>query len=192
MSGERVRPDAGSLRGLAHPLRLKMLTMLREDGPATATLLAERLRQSTGVTSYHLRQLAQHGFVVEDPERGAGRERWWKAAHWGTLLAGEVVRQAPVEAEVYMRAVAALYADRMEHWLSEWPALGDEWEDGATLSDMRFRLTPAEAAALKRELSEVIERYRHDHPDEPGTPGTQRVVLQWQLMPFMTGEGSDT
>ena len=55
-----------------------MLGMLRIDGPATATSLAARLGINTGQTSYHLRQLAQHGFVVDDDERGNGRERWWK------------------------------------------------------------------------------------------------------------------
>ena len=49
--------DAHNLRGLVHPLRAKILTMLRESGPATATMLAERLGESSAATSYHLRQL---------------------------------------------------------------------------------------------------------------------------------------
>jgi hypothetical protein len=28
---------------------------------------------------YHLRELADHGFVEEVPERARGRERWWRA-----------------------------------------------------------------------------------------------------------------
>ena len=62
--------DAGSLRGLAHPVRLRMLGLLRTEGPATATRLAARLGLNSGATSYHLRQLATHGFVVEatDPQ----------------------------------------------------------------------------------------------------------------------------
>ncbi|BBJ43426.1 hypothetical protein SSPO_061440 [Streptomyces antimycoticus] len=76
--------DPRTLRGLAHPLRMRLLTALREYGPATASQLAARLGESSGATSYHLRQLATYGFVEDDPERGKGRERWWKAAHRGT------------------------------------------------------------------------------------------------------------
>ena len=63
--------DARSLRGLAHPLRMRLLTALRRGGPATASQLAEKLGESSGATSYHLRQLAAHGFVEDAPEQ------WW-------------------------------------------------------------------------------------------------------------------
>jgi DNA-binding transcriptional ArsR family regulator len=63
----------GRLRGLVHPARMKLLQSLQEDGPATATSLATRIGQSSGVASYHLRVLAEHGFIVEDTERGTGR-----------------------------------------------------------------------------------------------------------------------
>ncbi|MGW1769551.1 ArsR/SmtB family transcription factor, partial [Streptomyces sp. NPDC002073] len=76
--------DARTLRGLAHPLRIRLLGALRHDGPATASRLAERLGESSGATSYHLRQLASYGFVEDAPEHGKGRERWWRAAHDGT------------------------------------------------------------------------------------------------------------
>ena len=76
-----ISPDIAGLRALSHPVRLRMLGLLRTEGPATATSLAQRLDLNTGATSYHLRQLAQHGFIEEDPERGTGRDRWWRAAH---------------------------------------------------------------------------------------------------------------
>ena len=77
-----VRLDARSLRGLAHPLRVRLLGLLREHGPATASGLARTVGESSGVTSYHLRQLAEHGLVVEDEVPDASRrERWWRAAH---------------------------------------------------------------------------------------------------------------
>lgn len=67
------------LRGLVHPIRVRLLRLLREHGPTTATGLAARIGQSSGVTSYHLRVLAENGFVVDDPEPGNGRERWWRS-----------------------------------------------------------------------------------------------------------------
>src|SRR3712207_2472805 len=75
------RLDARSLQALAHPLRMRLLGLLRVEGPATATQLAARVGESSGATSYHLRQLARHGFVEDEPARGNARERWWKASH---------------------------------------------------------------------------------------------------------------
>jgi DNA-binding transcriptional ArsR family regulator len=73
-----ARTDLGAMRALSHPLRLELLDRLRTDGPATASLLAERIGESSGATSYHLRQLARYGFVEEDVRDAKGRERWWR------------------------------------------------------------------------------------------------------------------
>ena len=70
--------DARAVRALSHPLRLELLDLLRFEGASTATLLARRVGESSGATSYHLRQLARHGFVEEVPGAGRGRERWWR------------------------------------------------------------------------------------------------------------------
>jgi predicted ArsR family transcriptional regulator len=45
---------------------MRILGSLREFGPATASALADRLGESSGATSYHLRQLASFGFVEEE------------------------------------------------------------------------------------------------------------------------------
>jgi DNA-binding transcriptional ArsR family regulator len=65
--------DAASLKALAHPLRVDMFDRLAMLGPATASQLAEALGESSGATSYHLRQLARHGFIEEDTDRGTAK-----------------------------------------------------------------------------------------------------------------------
>lgn len=180
-----VRLGPQNLRGIAHPLRVRLLGVLREDGPSTATRLAERLGQSSGATSYHLRQLAAYGFVVEETDRGAGRERWWRAAHRSTTLNPSEIRDAEIEAEIYLRAVAAELADRVDRWLGELATRPAQWRDGSTLSDWLLRLSPDEAARLRRELVELVGRYRSEDADTDPPPGTERVVLQVQLMPFL-------
>ena len=183
---DEVRLSPVSLRGLAHPLRVRMLELLREEGPATATGLAERLGQSTGATSYHLRQLAAYGFVVEDVGRGVGRERWWRAAHRSTVFDGDTGRAAPVEGEAYLRAVAAYYADRVDRWLGELPAQPERWRGCSELSDWRLRLTPAEAKDLREAIFALAQRYRRADEAGPDTPDeAEQVVLQVQLMPFL-------
>lgn len=176
---EHVRLDPVSLRGLAHPLRVRILNLLREHGPANATTLSARLEQSTGSTSYHLRQLAAYGFIVEDPDlaRG-GRERWWKAAHQGTSLDEEVVAQAPEDAQAYLRAVAAADFDRINRWFNE--TVPPQWSPAATLSTWRLRMTAQEAKQLHDAIFELAARYRSD---EPGAEG-ELVVFQAQILPF--------
>jgi DNA-binding transcriptional ArsR family regulator len=66
-----------AIRLLGHPLRQRIERELRK-GPVSATSLARALGESTGLTSYHLRQLAKYGFVEEAPGIGKGRERWWR------------------------------------------------------------------------------------------------------------------
>src|SRR3954468_12521712 len=73
--------DVRALRALAHPLRSRLLGRLRLHGPATASQLGRAVGESSGSTSYHLRQLAAYGFVEEVEGQGTARERWWRARH---------------------------------------------------------------------------------------------------------------
>jgi DNA-binding transcriptional ArsR family regulator len=75
--GERETLGLEAIRLLAHPLRQRIEREMRK-GPVSSTSLAQALGESTGLTSYHLRQLAKHGFVEEVPGHGKGRERWWR------------------------------------------------------------------------------------------------------------------
>lgn len=60
--------------------------LLQVDGPSTATTLGRQIGQSTASVSYHLRVLAEHGYIVEVPERGNRRDRWWRATHRSVLF----------------------------------------------------------------------------------------------------------
>jgi DNA-binding MarR family transcriptional regulator len=191
MSDNQLTLGAHNLRGIAHPLRVRLLNLLREYGPSTATRLAERTSQSSGATSYHLRQLAQYGFVEPDPDREGGRERWWRATTQSTVLKARTYREAPVETEAYLRGIAADYADRVDRWLNQVDMLSDTWDDCATLSNWRFKLTAPEAAELLTELLAVIDRYRKDPAGTvDGPEGSERVDLQLQLLPFVEGNRS--
>ena len=74
-----LRLDAAALRVLAHPLRSRLLSRLRVDGPSTATDLAGVLGTNTGATSYHLRKLESVGLVADTGD-GEGRRRLWRAS----------------------------------------------------------------------------------------------------------------
>ena len=74
------------LRGIAHPMRGRILDEMEAGGPMRAADVAERLDIPANQASFHLRQLAKYGLVVEAPEHARdGRDRVWKAAHEGGL-----------------------------------------------------------------------------------------------------------
>ncbi len=182
-----VRLDPRSLRGIAHPLRVQLLAELRDTGPSTATELGRRLGQSSGATSYHLRQLAAYGFVVDVPERARGRERWWRAAHRGTYLDLSATEdlETNVLQEEYLRSVAITYFQRIEGWVRRLSTVGPPWTEVGTISHVDLRLTPDETRRLERELWALLERYRRDDQEhEPSFPaGAERVDMQFQILP---------
>jgi Predicted transcriptional regulators len=71
--------DPGALKALAHPMRMRLVGELATRGSCRAVDLANALDEPANSVSFHLRQLARYGLVVEDTERSTdGRERWWR------------------------------------------------------------------------------------------------------------------
>jgi DNA-binding transcriptional ArsR family regulator len=77
-----VGDGVGGLRAFAHPVRLRMLSLLR-GRELSATQLAGELGIAHGSASYHLRQLASAGLVelAEQRVRRGGKERTFRLAH---------------------------------------------------------------------------------------------------------------
>jgi DNA-binding transcriptional ArsR family regulator len=170
-----------SLTALAHPVRVQLLGVLRADGPSTATALAARLGESSGTTSYHLRQLAAADFVVEDTARGNGRERWWRAAQQSTRLEVAELDDEPATqqaVDVYLGTVAHHYARRIERWVREGRSWPKRWWAAGGLSDFQLSLTPAELERLNDEVEQLVESYRR-----PPRKGDAPVVFQVQGFP---------
>ena len=167
-----ARLDGAQIRVLAHPLRIRLLGELRIQGPATATMLAEKLDTNTGATSYHLRQLAEVGLVTEEPDLGTGRQRWWRAAHdvssWDSSdFDGEPDASAAVE---WIQAEQVrILTEHAERWAATQHAQPPAWRDAAGMSDIILTIGPERLKALNHELWQVIERYRAESAsDEPG------------------------
>ncbi|MDX3855234.1 helix-turn-helix domain-containing protein [Streptomyces sp. AK02-01A] len=178
------RIDARSLRGLAHPLRMKIFELLSLDGPATSTGLAERLGENTGTVSWHLRHLAEHGFIEEETGRGTRRERWWRRVGVTNELNTTDFRDdsdTRGALSVYLHELVQQYFSRVIKYLSEdWD---DRWRSAGTISDWRdLRMTPHQLEALNAELMAVIARHTPD-PDAEPAPDSLPVVVQLQSFP---------
>jgi predicted ArsR family transcriptional regulator len=154
-----------------------MLMLLRLEGPATATQLAHQLKLNTGATSYHLRQLAEHGFIVEDTERGDGRDRWWKAGHQSTR-ANLTARSEDEDetTEAYLQTVALMYTETLMQAVSERRYLPRPWQEASTTSDWHLRLTPERAEELVVTLVKLIEGWREDEDGKDGDDAADFVV----------------
>lgn len=178
-SGSALRRlDTRSLQGLAHPLRIRLHDELTYRGPATATQLAERLGESSGATSYHLRQLAKAGFVEEDVERGTHRERWWRRVP-GAIQMGDPEQiltdpTARAAVELLRGEYGAVSAQRraaalatVERWPSAWHASVGE-------SRVHLVLTADQATELRVELEEVLNAWKRRVRDRDLVPAAER------------------
>jgi DNA-binding transcriptional ArsR family regulator len=159
--------DAAAVRALAHPLRLRLLDLLRFDGPSTATLLGRRVDESSGSTSYHLRQLARYGFIEEAPGRG-GRERWWRYRNRRVTLDSGGAGGRELLPEILSREAHAL-----DRFLARREVL-PEWDAGSFFASLALRLTAAELAELREGVEELLGRFRRAETEDP--PADARPV----------------
>jgi predicted ArsR family transcriptional regulator len=182
MDASSITPSPQQLKALTHPTRLRMLGMLRIDGPATATTLAARLGINTGATSYHLRQLAQHGFVVDDESQGNGRDRWWKAAHRSTMteVAGAEDPDVRETTEAYLQSVAVVMTELLQRAIEELPLVPKEWGEASTFSDWVVKLTPRRAKALVEALATALS----DVEAAEGEETAEDFVIQLSAFPY--------
>lgn len=172
-----------ALRALAHPLRLRLLGLLRAEGPATASGLAQRVGESSGSTSYHLRRLAAAGFIEEVVDQGTRRERWWRALHRETAWSPARFQGSAGarQADLTLRRENLRWQQIvLEQWLIEGPSWGAEWMDAAAESDHLLRLTVDELRSFRQDYLALVERYAaRPHDAQP----RERVVAIMHAMP---------
>lgn len=184
--------SSAALRALAHPLRVSILDELSAYGPLTATGLAGRLNESSGVTSYHLRQLEKHGLVREVAGHGTARERWWERRPGGietpdprVFAPGSVERLATqLITNEWERSRQQNYRD----FLAEGEQTFEpEWLEAAASHTVNVRLSPDEVQALVADVDEVVHRYLDRYRTNP-SPGSRPVQIHLNAFPLVRGE----
>jgi len=188
--GDVPRPlelDLAALKALAHPLRLRMYELLADRGAGTASQLAADLGESSGTTSYHLRVLAEHGLLVEDRERGDRRDRWWRVRAGGYQLDARRFREDPSAAPVLQAAAGRLWhqvAHQLETWYRTATSWDDAWIEASASTTVRLDATPAELAALRDEVVEVLVRHREHLEGRARPEAAARVAVQFHAFPL--------
>src|SRR3954453_15164130 len=94
-------PTREVMWALAHPLRFRILELLRE-GPSTASRLGRRLGESRGAMSSPPRYLARAGAIEELAGEGTARERWWRRPDRPLLLPSREDPEAQAIGERYL------------------------------------------------------------------------------------------
>ncbi len=174
---------ADSLKAFAHPLRMALYAELQRQGPATASQLARALGESSGQTSYHLRQLERHGFVEDDPEHSGGRERWWRPV--GFRLTDTSLLLDPAAERALTTVVGQVIAERTATLTTWMEHLGPSPDDTVgQLSASTLQLTDAEADVLTRELVGVVERHSKLAKERTPPPGVRRYRIYADVIPL--------
>ena len=170
-------PTRVQMWAMAHPLRLEILGVLVE-GPSTASRIARKLGESSGSMSYHLRMLARAGAVVEDPDLGTRRERWWRRPDPFVLL--------PTDDDREGRAISARMLGLF--WARDEEArrrlvtrdVGAAWRAGGFVGNWFLELTPEEADELAEQLVEIVQELR----TRTATPGADRALVSLNVLPW--------
>lgn len=159
--------DSKVLAAMSHPLRRRLLDVLRVDGPSTASMLAEKTGQAVGNVSHHLKMLAASELVEEAPELARDRrERWWRKAGYTVSWSPSDFPDDPVAA-----AAESLTLERQvsmaRQWFAERESYPEEWHRAAFTSDSWARMSVAEMAELEEKILDLVNRYSgREIPDD--------------------------
>jgi predicted ArsR family transcriptional regulator len=164
MTDPRVR-DPKALRALSHPFRWKLMQLLGERGPSTATQCSQELGESVASCSYHLNMLAKYGFVSE--VEGPGRQKPWRlVTYHQTISPDGLDEEGVLAAEAAAMAFLDQEFERMRERLRQREHLSEEWRGTVGTDGSTKFLTAKELVELQDELRAVLRKY-NDRLDNP-------------------------
>lgn len=179
--------DAGALRALGHPLRVKIFDILAQEGPQTASTLAEILGESSGATSYHLRALARHDLIREVVGKHGGRERWWERPVGGIVYDSRAVQGSPAGEAALQVAVAEVHRRRhdelMEYFTGRIDKEPAEWAEASTSMTSGISMTAAQTIELAKKIEALIDEASEEYRDQKG-PDVRRVSVRSDIFPL--------
>ncbi|WP_055699828.1 MULTISPECIES: winged helix-turn-helix domain-containing protein [Streptomyces] len=166
-----------------HEVRTALLDLLAEVGTVTATEAASRLGYSSGLCSFHLRQLARHGYIEEAPHSG-GRARPWRLRRRTAAAEGAAEEQ-------FGDLARGLEDESWQRWLAQRDAAPAEWRHDEAFSAIAY-LTPEEMSRV----ADVVRRALAPYQDREQRPlarpdGARPVALITRLFPLLPDTADD-
>lgn len=149
--------DAASIKALAHPLRIQLLHALAIRGTATATELSDEVGESPSNCSFHLRKLAEAGYI-ERADDATGRDKPWRVTDPTQNL------RAGADDAAAQQAEAAVLAQLLEWDVSLIRAASarknpEAWRGATFRSSSTLIITPDEAREIEHRYHELIAPY---------------------------------
>lgn len=181
--------DPRELTALAHPVRMGIVELLSVSGPLTATELADRLDESPANCSWHLRKLAEHGFV-EEAGGGTGRQRPWRVPGLGfTWAEGEASPEQHRAAQALSEVMMERALDRLREAHNRRPQESREWQEATSGSESVIWLTATELAEVNAALAQVLDRFGERLTDPAARPPGARLceLVTWGVPTFFPG-----
>ncbi|MYR63603.1 ArsR family transcriptional regulator [Streptomyces sp. SID625] len=171
----RTSDADGGLR--EHEVRTALLELLAEVGTVTATEAASRLGYSSGLCSFHLRQLARHGRIEEAPHRG-GRARPWRLVRHGRAA------DEPAE-DAFGDLARGLEDESWQRWLTQRDGAPPEWRHDAAFSAVAY-LTPGEMNRVAEAVRQALAPYQDREQRPLARPeGARPMALITRLFPLL-------
>jgi predicted transcriptional regulator len=174
--GDLVLTDSNELRALADPQRLTLFDIVRREGPATSSTLAQRLDRDAAWIDENLGALEGLGLVESDA--GVAGEVRWSAAVRGIYFEIPDDPEGQAAARALSGVMMAQYADLPASWARDQePQLDVEWARAAGLLNARIDLTPSELQSVQEALERLIEPFTTRSPAEtPGAAAPVRIL----------------
>jgi DNA-binding transcriptional ArsR family regulator len=167
--------DKATLRAMAHPIRLRIVSLLT-GAPMTAAEVARELGLTHANASYHLRNLLAGGLIVpagEERIRGgvAKRYRYDADREHGPKPAGD-------ESRALYHAMANELLRRTAH---------ADWSGKRQMTDAELWVEPEVWLAIRDRIAEASKDL-HKAARAPRTPGTVRTSTSIAMFQMEAGE----
>jgi DNA-binding transcriptional ArsR family regulator len=176
------------VRALAHPVRLAILDLLQARTSVNATECAREVGESPQTCSYHLRALAQQGFVARAGSND-GRETRWQLVR-RTLELATTSSSSPAfaaAANALQRRLLERDARTVDEYLRNEHELEPEWQKAAAFTSGTIVATADEVEELTREIGKLTRRFAA----RKRTPrGGRRVHVVFRAVPRVDQKGS--
>lgn len=178
--GDESRAERAALRATAHPIRLRIMSLLT-GAPMTAAEVARELGITHANASYHLRNLLSGGMIVpagEEKIRGGVAKRYrYDATHDHGRRKGRPRSDEQNSAE--FSAIAHELLKRVR---------GTRFgEHDKLLADGDFWIEPEVWEGLRRRIQDAVTEL-HDAAKPPRTPGTIRTSTTVAMFDPITPE----
>ncbi|WP_070196068.1 helix-turn-helix domain-containing protein [Streptomyces oceani] len=180
MPAPRASADVGGLRALAHPLRLRLLSLLTA-APYSAAEAARALDETQANVSYHLRKLYAAGLldlVAEESVRGGRAKRYQHDPDSGERLG----TGSPEDHRMLAAVLGEELSRRTAHRLPD---------SRGELTDAELWLAPEDWERV-RELARELSVELHNAARPPGTPEAVRVSAMLLMFPMTIDQPSAT